>query len=261
MGLETVKIIALFLLPPGIYLIFLLLALLSWERRVRALLFGTFALVGLWITAMPVTAEYLAGGLERRYPPVPVEELPRASAIVVLGGGLDGPEPPRLHPDLNDAADRVWHAARLYRAGKAPLVVASGGILPWTERAFSEAEVMQMLLAEFGVPAGAVLLEQNSQNTRENALNSWKFLEPRGQTRILLVTSAAHMHRAEAVFRAVGFEVIPAATDHRVLEARGSSLLNWLPDAGAMAASSAALRERMGMLYYRFKGWLPATVE
>ena len=66
------------------------------------------------------------------------------------------------------------------------------------------------------------------------------------------------MQRAELAFRAVGFEVIPAATDHRVLEARGSSILNWLPDAGSMAASSAALRERLGLIYYRYKGWLPA---
>ena len=69
------------------------------------------------------------------------------------------------------------------------------------------------------------------------------------------------MPRAAAVFRAVGFDVIPAATDHRVLDAPGSSILNWLPDATAMASTSNAIRERLGLVDYRWRGWLPATVE
>ncbi len=66
-----------------------------------------------------------------RYSPVAVAETPTADAIVALGGAVEGPAPPRIALDLSDAADRVLHAARLYRAGKAPVVVISGGAIPW----------------------------------------------------------------------------------------------------------------------------------
>ena len=81
---------------------------------------------------------------------------------------------------------------------KAPLLLLSGGSL-WTRP--TEAEQMRGVLSEWGVPDGAMILEDESRNTRENAVASLRLMQQRGLRRALLVTSAFHMPRALAIFQ------------------------------------------------------------
>jgi uncharacterized SAM-binding protein YcdF (DUF218 family) len=228
-----------------------------WWRHVGLTVLGVGLLV-LWVPSTPVCSDWLQGTLESRYPPAPVEQAPRADAIVVLGGSVGAPRPPRVYPDLSGASDRVWHAARLYRAGKAPVVVASGGTVPWQDHAFREAPVMQRLLASWGVPADSVLLESASANTYENATNTATLLDERETRRVLLVTSALHMRRALATFRSAGVHAIPVATDYRVVE-RSRTLLDVIPSAGALDGSTAAIREYVGYWVYEWRGWIESA--
>jgi uncharacterized SAM-binding protein YcdF (DUF218 family) len=184
-----------------------------------------------------------------------VEEVPTADAIVVLGGSVGMPLPPRVYPDLNDAADRVWHAARLYRAGKAPLVIASGGTMPWEDQRYREATVMRTLLADWGVPSDAILLEASSANTYQNATNTAALTKKHGVERVLLVTSALHMRRALATFRSAGVNAVPVATDYQVTRTE-RTLLDAAPSAEALAGSTAAIREYVGYLVYAWRGWI-----
>jgi uncharacterized SAM-binding protein YcdF (DUF218 family) len=229
--------------------------LLAWRKRRAGLLLLGLGLLVVWIPATPIVADQLRGALESAYPPAPVSQAPSADAIVVLGGAIGAPRPPRVYPDLSGAADRVWHAARLYQAGKAPVIVASGGTLPWRDQRFREAEAMQTLLTTWGVPADSVLLESRSANTYQNATNTAEIVERRGFDRVLLVTSALHMRRALATFRAAGVTAVPAATDHQVVHGP-TTLLDVLPDAGALGASTAAIREYVGYLVYDWRGWV-----
>ncbi len=227
-----------------------------WWRRWGVSLVGLGLLV-VWIPATPLVADGLQGTLESAFPPAPVADAPSADAIVVLGGAIGAPRPPRVYPDLSGAADRVWHAARLYRAGTAPVIVASGGTVPWRDQRFREAEAMQALLTTWGVPADAVLLESQSANTYQNATRTAKIAKRRGFERVLLVTSALHMRRALATFRTAGVSAVPAATDYRVVHGR-TTFLDVVPDAGALSASTAAIREYVGYLVYDWRGWIAA---
>jgi len=202
-------------------------------------------------------ADGLQGALERQYPPRPVSAVPSADAIVVLGGAIGAPRPPRVHPDLSGAADRVWHAARLYHAGRAPLIIASGGTVPWQDQRFREATAMQRLLTRWGVPADSVLLEARSANTYENARYTADVVRRRGLDRVLLVTSAQHMRRALATFRSAGVNARPAATDYHVTDG-STSVLDLVPSADALGGSTAAIREYVGYLVYRGRGWIDA---
>ena len=83
------------------------------------------AVAWLWFWSMPLVADALGESLEAEFKPVSVETLPKADAIVLLGGGMNSATNVCPHPNLCAAADRVWHAARLYKAGKAPLIVPS----------------------------------------------------------------------------------------------------------------------------------------
>lgn len=256
MSLFLSKVLSLFIHPLSLGLLLALVGGVAsfWRQQLGLGALGLGLLV-IWIPSTPLVSDWLAGSLEARYPPAPVEEAPSADAIVTLGGSVSAPHPPRIYPDLNDAADRVWHAARLYRAGKAPFVIASGGTLPWKDQAFREAPAMQRLLDSWGVPPDSVLTESSSANTYENATKTAALAADHDFDRVLLVTSALHMRRALATFRSAGVNAVPVATDHQVVEDE-STLLDGFPSAGALAGSTAAIREYVGYWVYRWRGWI-----
>lgn len=206
--------------------------------------FGMAALIWAWLWATPAFSNGLCLRLEAGYPPLPLNEVPAAEAAIVIGGAISPPSPMRLFADLHDAADRVWHAARLYHAGKAPVLVLSGGSDPEVTPT-TEAQAMQMLLRDLSVPDTAMLREGASRTTRQNAENSAALLKHRGIRRVLLVTSALHMARAVAHFQAAGLAVVPVAIDHTAPLAL-NDMPAWLPDAGALAESGRAFKEGLG---------------
>jgi uncharacterized SAM-binding protein YcdF (DUF218 family) len=219
--------------------------LLSWRRHHRAaIVSGATAIAWLWLWSTPAASLWIRTYLESQHAALPVAALPNADAIVVLGGAVSPPEAPRSDVDLGSAADRVWHAARLYHAGKAPLIVLSGGSDP-AVNAMSEAEAMQLFLRDLGVPDSAMLLETRSRNTRENARYSAQLLDARKMHHILLVTSALHMDRAMGQFLGQGLEVTPAVTDV-VAVPMPADLWRYLPDAEALSSSAGALKEIVG---------------
>jgi uncharacterized SAM-binding protein YcdF (DUF218 family) len=224
----------------------------GWRRSGVGLL--TIALGWLWLWSTPIFSDWLRAGLEQHYPSGPVESLPVVDAVVVLGGAMEAAAPPeRPYPNLGAAADRVWHAARLYRAGKAPVILVSGGNLPWSDIDRPEAEVIAELLQELGVPASAILRESASRTTRDNRDFSLPLLRAHGIQRILLVTSALHMPRALALFQSSDLVVIPAPADVEVVHRRDPAHpLRWLPDAQALADSSRAFKELLGAWVDRF---------
>ena len=251
------KLIPLFIYPLGFALMLSILAAGILGLSVRlARLFLLVAVSVLWVASTPIFADHLGLTLERRYPPVAVEATPTADAIVVLGGGVEGPAPPRLTLDLSDAADRVLHAARLYRAGKAPVVVVSGGVIPWLGSDIPEARSMQTLLEEWGVPGASILAEGASRNTYENAVFTRQLLADQGLHRVLLVTSAMHMPRALATFTSAGIDAVPAATDFTVTYRDHRTVIDFLPDARALSHTTDAIKEYIGYAYYRWKGWI-----
>ncbi len=210
----------------------------------------------LWISATPTVADRLSASLENNYPPVPLEDTPEADAIIVLGGGVGTADPPRLDIDLDSSSDRVLHAARLYRAGKAPLVIASAGAIPWLGSATPESEAISGLLQEWGVPESAVIMETRSRNTYENAVETKKIVEKLQLDSVLLVTSAFHMRRALATFQTNDVNAIPAPTDFKTSDRQERTILDWLPNAGALQKTTRVLKEYLGFIVYRLRGWL-----
>jgi uncharacterized SAM-binding protein YcdF (DUF218 family) len=251
------KLLPVFVYPLGAALILGALALILLVLRFRqsGLFLLGVVLAGLWIGSTPIFANWLMARLETENPAVAVESLPEADAIILLGGFMDQPLTPRIYAELNEAADRVIGAWRLFSAGKAPVILVSGGNLPWRSGASPEAELAADLLAEFRVPSSAIVVEAESRNTYENAVNTAAIFEERGWTSGLLVTSAAHMPRALATFRKTGLEVVPVSTDVQVRFPLYDSLLDFLPDAEALERTTSAIKEIIGSAVYRSRGW------
>lgn len=243
-------------LPMSILLGCVALGLLMWRSNRAAGIELASSLGLLWISSTPVVSIALAVSLERKYLPVLPADLPDAGAIVVLGGGLRMPVAPELWSDLGSGADRFLHAARLYHAGKAPWVVASGGGMPWSRSDRAPASGMADLLVEWGVPRAAVLSETSSRNTYENALETKALLDSKQIGDVLLVTSAMHMPRALAVFRSTGLRAHPASTDYVALHGGSGTLLNWIPGVNSLEMTQAAFKEYLGLAVYRWRGWI-----
>jgi uncharacterized SAM-binding protein YcdF (DUF218 family) len=242
--------------PLGISLALGLLALvwvLAGRRRLGA---GALAVALFWLGfwSLPVVSDSLRFSLEAQSEELAVEALPTADAVVVLGGTMRPAAPGEPYPDLGSAADRVWHAARIFHAGRAPVVIVSAGNLPWLDTGISEARAIEQFLSDLGVPSEAILLEERSANTRQNALFTGELMRENGLETALLVTSALHMPRALAAFLAAGVAVSPAATDFEVRSVP-VHVLRWVPDAGALASGARAVKEYLGLWVYRWRGW------
>ena len=251
------KILPILVMPLTVALVLAVLAVLFLrnEKRRWAIVLLSRSVVLLWVASTPSVAAALYRQLESVNPPIAVEDLPEGDCIVLLGGTVGPPMPPRVDIELNEAVDRVYQVAKLHRAGKGRVVIVTAGNQPWSESRWAEAELIRELLVEWGVPESAVMLEGSSRNTRENALYSKNIIDAQQCENTLLVTSAAHMPRAVAAFSSVGVRVIPVSVDVRIAETGGMTFASFIPSAGALAMTSDAIRELIGRWYYNFKGW------
>ena len=251
------KILPLMVLPIGIVIECLIIALLFMWRRKRnpARFFIVLAITVLWACSMPIVANSVLGKLEQRYPPVALANIPDSECIVLLGGSIEPVRPPRVEVNWLDSVDRINKAANLYRAGKGNLVIVSGGNQPWLPKTRSEAEDTRIQLIAWGVPNEAIMLDETSLNTHENAVNAMILLKQAECKKPLLVTSAAHMPRAVASFERVGVEVYPVSTDVRAVRIMRVSVMDFIPDTNALGMTTNAIREWVGQKVYRMRGW------
>jgi len=265
------KVVGLLLSPAFVGMAIFLLgfaAALVGRRKLAAWLAG---MAGVWFLfwMSPATYRWLATGLEMHYPVQTVEQLPQADAIRILGGGMGANTNEYPYSEMWGSADRVWHGARLYKAGKAA-------------RIFVTCTADVPLLLDFGVPREAITVCDKARNTEEEARfiaeamnlgvekrcrcrvdgNVLSQSQPPTSTctrpRVLLVTSAWHMRRAMLMFQryAPELEIIPAATDYEALVRcgwkEGLRMKDLLPDAEMMFQSSYMIKEIIGYWGYYF---------
>tara|TARA_Y100000588_G_scaffold19839_1_gene20231 strand:+ start:4064 stop:4585 length:522 start_codon:yes stop_codon:yes gene_type:complete len=172
----------------------------------------------------------------------------------MLGGGVGIPLPPRVESQLG--GNRTLHAFRLYKAGKAPLIIISGGNKFPQAGVESESHYTAEILESWGVPGNAIILETNSRNTHQNAVQVKRMLEARGIDRILLVTSAFHMPRALRTFHHIGLEAEPSPSGYSVAAYSRPVFLDWWPTLGNLGKAQSLVKENLGILVYRFRGWI-----
>lgn len=192
--------------------------------------------------------------LEDRFPK-PDIAMPVAG-FILLGGAVDTDiAADRDTLNTNDSSERITAMRELAeRYPDARIVLSGGG--SHTEpggRRLSESEVARRLLVAMGVSEMRIEMEERSRNTCENAAESLRQVAPKPGETWLLITSASHMPRAVACFRAVGFAVTPYPVDYRT---RGDADLTRPADSVAVGLSLAdlAAHEWIGLLTYRLTG-------
>ncbi|MBN2678487.1 MAG: YdcF family protein [Anaerolineaceae bacterium] len=249
------KFLPLLVYPLGLALILLALSLFLRQRSKAETFTIVLAIMILWLCSTRYVALSLVRSLEWRY--LPMEQVPAADALVVLGGGTESPQYPRSMVEVNAAGDRVIYAAQLYKEGKASFILVSGGSNPSLDaRTSSPAEDMSTILGMLGIPQDVIWVQPNSINTAEDALYSSRMLRDAGINRVILVTSAIHMPRSVDLFIAQGIEVIPAPVDYTVTqqvwdELWGGSwqemIISGMPNASSLAQTTNSMKEYIGM--------------
>ncbi len=162
-----------------------------------------------------------------------------ADAIVVPGAGVLGP---RCEPNLA-ALRRTLLAVRLWKERRAPLVVFTGGA-PAEHGNCAVGGVMGDLAVQLGLPREALLVEDRSHNTHENAVLTKALLAPRGVNHVLVVTDALHVRRASACFRREGFAVEPVSV--QAMLAYGSNV----------GMLRMGVHEALALAWYRLRGYI-----
>lgn len=229
----------------------LLLHVLKWKRTGRAVL--VLAAVLFWVEGCGWLPARLLDGLQAPYARRPAITWAPRNAIVLLGAGTVRPPGGSVEPALF-ANDRINEALALYRDCKASgndcKLEVSGGDAVHTGK--SEATVYAVMLERLGVPAADLLLESHSMNTWQNAELSAPLLRAYGAQRVLLVSSAMHLHRASLYFRHFGVSFTPMRADWLTVHT------GWWPSSRAFAMTDLALHEYYGILRYHLynaMGW------
>ncbi|MCL6416718.1 YdcF family protein [Aestuariirhabdus sp. Z084] len=247
------------ILPPGIQLVTALvggLSLRRWPWFGYSLLL--ISLLSLYLLSTPFIATGLARTLESQATVVSTEALQQAQLIVVPGAGR---RPPAAEYDGQErpsglASERLFYAAYLANQTSLDLMVTGGRVISG-ERESEAALMARQLRQELGVPVS--WQEGNSRTTRENAIHS-RHLLPRSINRIVLVTHALHMPRAQYVFEKAGFEVVAAPLGYHPLNTELPVAALWLPSVRSLLLSRDALHEWLGMLWYRLQDRLTSDV-
>lgn len=267
MGFLFSKLLPQLLYPLSLGLLLALAGQLMRPRRRWSGSLGGLGLALLWISAMPLTARELVWGLEARSAALTPSPVPVGDAIVVLGGGLRAALPPRTGVEVNEAGDRLLRAVALMREGKAPWLLVTGGRVTFmaNDPAAGEARLAKALATSLGVAADRIVTSEEGRNTGEEAGALVRVARQRGWTSLLLVTSATHLPRSLATLRraAPDLRIIPVACDFQLPERRSfgtptlaSTLVGVLPSAEALVLTTSAMREHLGLLAYRLRGWI-----
>lgn len=229
-----------------------------WRGRIysrRRLGLVTVVFAGLLAICTPAFVFLMLGSLEWWYPPGG-ERSADARAIVVLSGCLRPLDAQWKDVELGqDTRTRCLKGVEIYRqSGRRPVVV-SGGKVSADRPGPTLARAMAAFLAEHGVAKDDLVVEEQSRSTHENAVESARLLHQRGITKVMLITDATHLWRAERSFQAQGIEVVPCGSYYRANTFDGS-LWSFLPNVGAARDTKLVLHEWLGMIWYRLRGWI-----
>jgi len=244
------KVLTIFLFPLNVAILLGILYSLK-HGKGRKKLYLIFPWLFLWFFSFFPVAQGLIQPLEDAYPVKTVAEAPQVDTIVVLGGMVNNLTRYPERAELTGAADRLTDAIALYRAGKAKKILFTGGSGILFFDGVSEASQASRFLISMGVPSDDIILENQSRNTRENAVFSLGILKDQNAKSIILVTSAFHMKRSMREFSNKGLEVTAFPTDYRTLQEGLSNWDTYIPSVGALDTSTIAIKEWVGDIVYQ----------
>ena len=238
------------LLPPGINILILLIGIfIYFFSRKTGMIITLTGILSLWLLSTPFVAYHMIAVFQNKYAmlqPANLDKPDSQDAIVVLGGG-DAVEAEygNKHTVSDATMHRLQYAAYLQNTTHLPIIVSGGKYLAYPE---TEADLMAGILHD-NYNITVAFKEGKSVNTADEGKYIAALLLEHHIQHVYLVTNAWHMPRSVAIFQRSGIHVTPAPMGYYVY-GPGYAFISLLPNIHALMASSVALHEYIGMLWY-----------
>lgn len=239
--------IASFFLSPLHWIIILMLAAIIIRRTKYAR--------PIWVSVAIIFFVFSNGWLlnqfARNFQPAPVVLSPMAVySCGIVAGGFASPVQDGGGA-FNSSADRFIQVLELFKQNHITHILVSGGNGKRESNTFREAAWVKNELKIMGVPDSVILVEDRSDNTRDNAANTRQILlSSHLLPPFLLISSAHHLPRASLLFKQAGVEVIPYPCNY--IAGRGiSTASDWMPDLGVLQTWDVFLKEWLGTWWYK----------
>ena len=239
------KILPIIFSPLGLIIILLIFGI--FRKKMLPSLIG---LVILILLSLPIFSGHLIKLLEKNYRPTTLNEIVIAETVIVLSGIL---KPIKQNNDVryefSEAVDRILAGINILETGKAQKIILTRGQLPWSV-GVPEGDFFAEFVQSQGIDSNRILLTEIVQNTNDEAKAISRMLPK--NSKVILVTSAFHMPRAQKVFQNQNLKVIPYAVDF-ISSAKKISVMDFLPQAHAFQDSNFYFREIIGRAYYSMR--------
>lgn len=155
--------------------------------------------------------------------------------------------------EFNESGDRLIAALDFLRTGKVKKIIISGGDGSLYKTGIDEADEVSKYLNSVGYADSNIIIEPNSKNTYQNAVNTAKLLPK--NAKVMLITSAFHMPRSVKCFekQKVKFKAFPV--DYLMDGSTPYSPSGMLiPNGAAMNKWEMLIKEWVGLLAYKLSG-------
>ncbi|MDC1222214.1 YdcF family protein [Salibacteraceae bacterium] len=184
------------------------------------------------------------------------EDIPELKVGVVLGG-FSSYDTSAQRIAFRFGSDRFNQGIWLLQTKRIDHLVISGGSGFLLKPELRESVYASKYADEIGIPMRKVLIESESRNTRENAIETKKLLEAEGLSKepILLITSGYHMPRAIACFEKQGLKVVPYCAESYRNES-GVDLSSFIPNPLILAHWNVLMHEWLGYASYWAMGYV-----
>tara|TARA_A100001015_G_scaffold146466_1_gene162373 strand:+ start:308 stop:1000 length:693 start_codon:yes stop_codon:yes gene_type:complete len=227
-------------------IVLIIFGLITSSKKIS--LIGVLILI---VCSLPIVSDKLVAYLESNYQLSKPSDIKSADAIVVLSGMIrtinskDG-----LDYEFGEASDRIFAGINLFKEKKASKIILTRGKLPWSV-GIPEGEYLKDIVVKNGISENNILLTENVENTDQEAKAIKKLLSI-NEPKVILVTSAFHMPRAQIVFEAAGINVVPFPVDFQKGLSK-TTFMSFMPSANALSETSFFVREMIGRTYYNLK--------
>ena len=234
-----------FLIKPTFWILLLIISSIIFKSKRKKLLYITL------FTFYFFTNSFIADSCSRLWEIPRLQPTEKYDVGIVLGGIADYDKITKAH-NFNKHADRLMDAEQLYHKGIIKKIMLSGGNGVLLNDGYIEANAMRDHLLQNKIPNEDIIVENTSRNTKENAFNSTKILRNKDfKGKVLLITSANHMRRAQLCFENANLNTTAFPTDCTTSYTNFGIEYMLLPRISALEVWENLIHEWIGFLVYK----------
>jgi len=229
---------------------------LLWKRMWRlALCLGIPVAVFFLLAGTPLV-EIIVAAQERPWAANPLSPDAPADAVLALGGGERLSRHDPLGFAAYNGASRLLTAIELVRSGRAKALILGGSYPSPDNPRLPSLLVVQDWVTRSQLTNCVVTNLGICLTTHDEAIAFKKLNDSQGWHKVILVTSALHMRRSQALFHKLGIEVLPVAADFEAYGVPREPSFSPFPRQRRLDLLGLYLHEKIGWWLYRARGWV-----